>query len=64
VVLPICYGIFSSVGGEEWIREEIGREFEKEEDFFDWLAKECDFGGGTAIQAVRVAARALFLFGG
>lgn len=64
VVLPICYGIFNSVGGGEWIRDEFGREFANIEDFFDWLAEECYFGGGKAIQAVRVAARALLLIEG
>lgn len=63
VVLPICYGIFNSVGGREWMREEFGREFANLEDFFDWPAEESHFGGGKAILAVRMAARALPLIG-
>lgn len=64
VVLPICHGIFNSVGDGEWIKGKFGREFANVEEFIDWLAEESEFGGGKAIQAVRVAARALLLFRG
>jgi len=49
MVLLICYGIFNSVRGGKWIRDEFGREFANIEDFFDWLAEEYYFGGGKAI---------------
>lgn len=46
------------------LKEEFGREVANVEDSFDWLAEESKFGGVKAIQAVRVVARALLLFGG
>ncbi len=58
-VLPLCYGTFCSVGGENWLYEIFGRRFTGIEGFFDWLGEECRFSGGKAIQAVRVAAEAL-----
>ncbi|KAK0968573.1 hypothetical protein LTR54_018193 [Friedmanniomyces endolithicus] len=58
-VLPLCYGKFCSAGGEDWLYESFGRRFTGMEGFFDWLGEECRFGGGKAIQAVRVAAEAL-----
>jgi superfamily II DNA helicase RecQ len=55
VVLPLCFGVFQSAEGLGWLEERFGREFEVVEDYFDWLGEECKFGGGSAIQAVRVA---------
>jgi hypothetical protein len=55
VVLPLCFGVFQSAEGLRWLEERFGREFEVVEDYFDWLGEECKFGGGSAIQAVRVA---------
>ena len=59
IVLPLCYGIFQSGLGSKWLLEEFGRTFTEMEEFFDWLGEESKFGGGSAIQAVRVASRAL-----
>jgi len=63
VVLPLCYGIFLHATGADWLSERFDRQFRDIESFFDWLGEECDFGGGRAIQAVRVAAEALIDFG-
>jgi len=58
-VLPLCYGIFESEQGGEWLHDRFGRHFQSIADYFDWLGEECLFGGGRAIQAVRVAAAGL-----
>jgi hypothetical protein len=63
VVLPLCYGIFFHATGADWLSERFDRRFRDVESFFDWLGEECNFGGGRAIQAVRVAAEALIDFG-
>lgn len=47
--------MFERVDGGEWLREQFDRDFENIEEYFDWLGKESRFGGGSAIQAVRVA---------
>lgn len=62
-VLPMCYGIFSSVGGLDWLYDRFQRKFADVEGYFDWLGEESEFGGGQAIQAVRVAAMALAEYG-
>lgn len=62
VVLPLCYGIYVSMQGISWIQERFGRSFLSVDTFFDWLGEETNFGGGSAIQAVRVAAAALQQF--
>ena len=59
IVLPLCYGIFLSTQGHEWLQERFDRAFESIESFFDWLGEESQLGGGQAIQAVRVAAERL-----
>ncbi|KAK5674103.1 hypothetical protein LTS10_013148 [Elasticomyces elasticus] len=61
VVLPLCFGIFESTHGEDWLHENFSRSFVDIELYFDWLGEETRFGGGRAIQAVRVAATALRL---
>ena len=48
--------------GIPWIHEQFGRSFSSVDTFFDWLGEETNFGGGSAIQAVRVAAAALQQF--
>ena len=62
IVLPLCYGIFVSMHGISWMQEKFGRSFSSVDTFFDWLGEETVFGGGSAIQAVRVAAVALRQF--
>ncbi|KAJ9629274.1 hypothetical protein H2203_001644 [Taxawa tesnikishii (nom. ined.)] len=62
VVLPLCYGIFVSAGGARWLEDHFRRRFAGVEDFFDWLGEETRFGGGMAVQGVRVAAKALLSF--
>jgi hypothetical protein len=62
-VLPLCYGIFFYATGADWLSERFDRRFRTIETFFDWLREECDFRGGRAIQAVRVAAEALIDLG-
>jgi superfamily II DNA helicase RecQ len=62
IVLPLCYGVFVSMHGSSWIQEQFGRYFPSIDTFFDWLGEETVFGGGSAIQAVRVAAAALQQF--
>ena len=59
VVLPLCFGVYESLGGDRWLREHFGREFISVQSYFDWLGEETRFGGDRAIQAVRVAATAL-----
>lgn len=59
VVLPLCFGIFESVDGPDWIQEHFSRKFDGIEGYFDWLGEESRFGGNIAIQAVRVAELAL-----
>jgi superfamily II DNA helicase RecQ len=59
VVLPLCYGLFYSIGGPLWLRKHFEREFVGIDSYFDWLGEESMFGGGKAVQAVRVAAKAL-----
>lgn len=61
VVLPLCFGISESLKGENWLHECFGRRFVDIESSFDWLGEETRFGGGRAIEAVRVAAIALRL---
>ena len=58
-VLPLCVGIFRSVKGFGWLEERFEREFKGIEEYFDWLGEESEFGGGRAIQAVRVAGEGL-----
>jgi hypothetical protein len=48
--------------GISWIQERFRRSFSSVDTFFDWLGEETNFGGGSAIQAVRVAAAALRQF--
>jgi superfamily II DNA helicase RecQ len=59
IVLPLCFGVFESLGGDDWLRKHFGREFVTVQSYFDWLGEETRFGGDRAIQAVRVAATAL-----
>ena len=59
VVLPLCFGMFRSVEGVKWLEERFEREFKGIEEYFDWLGEESEFGGGRAIQAVRVASKGL-----
>ena len=59
IVLPPCFGIYESIEGEGWLREHAGRTFLDIGAYFDWLGEGTHFGGGRAIQAVRLAALAL-----
>jgi superfamily II DNA helicase RecQ len=59
VVLPLCFGVFESVEGPEWLQEQFNRRFDSIEDYFDWLGEESRFGGTSTIQAVRVTGLAL-----
>jgi superfamily II DNA helicase RecQ len=59
VVLPLCFGVFESVEGPEWLEEQFDRKFDNIEDYFDWLGEESRFGGSSTIQAVRVTGLAL-----
>ncbi|KAM0713375.1 hypothetical protein Q7P37_010337 [Cladosporium fusiforme] len=59
LVLPLCFGMFERVDGGEWLREQFDRDFENIEEYFDWLGEKSRFGGGSVIQAVRVAGLAL-----
>jgi hypothetical protein len=58
-VLPLCYGVFESVEGADWLYERFGRLFVDIEAFFNWLGEGTRFGGDVSIQAVRLAALAL-----
>lgn len=62
VVVPLCYGLFDSIGGALWLRRYFERAFTSTDSYFDWLGEETVFGGGRAIQAVRVAAELLAQF--
>jgi len=62
IILPLCYGLFESSQGPSWIRERFERTFHNTGQYFDWLGEETEFGGGKAIQAVRVAAEVLQYF--
>ena len=59
IVLPICFGVFESVEGLPWLHEQFERKFDSVEEYFDWLGEKTQFGGASAIQAVRVAHLAL-----
>ena len=61
VVLPVCYGVWSHSGGRRWIAEEFGRKFGRVEEFMEWIEKTSEFGGGEAIQKIRVCDRAMDL---
>lgn len=61
-MLPLCFGIFESVSGVDWLKEHFGRAFGDIEAYFDWLGECTQFGQGDAIQAVRVAALALLKY--
>ena len=60
-MLPLCFRMFRSVEGLGWLEEGFEREFARIKEYFDWLGEESKFGGGRAIQAVRVAGKALRL---
>ncbi|KAK3684401.1 hypothetical protein LTR37_020307 [Vermiconidia calcicola] len=59
VVLPLCYGMYERTGSYGWLQQCFGRDFENRESYLDWLGEASSFGGGKAIQSVRVAAEAL-----
>jgi hypothetical protein len=59
VVLPLCFRVFESVEGPEWLQEQFDRQFDNIEDYFDWLGEESQFRGSSTIQAVRVTGLAL-----
>ena len=61
-VLPVCHGVFQSLGGPGWIFQQFGRQFVSIGDFYDWLGEESRYGGAVAVQAVRVAAEAIACF--
>nr|XP_023922639.1 uncharacterized protein LOC112034089 [Quercus suber]POE97743.1 atp-dependent dna helicase tlh1 [Quercus suber] len=58
VVLPLCYGAFvGSSYGPRWFAEHFQQHFTEVDSFLDWIGQPTQFGGGPAIQAVRVAAK-------
>lgn len=59
VVLPVCYGVFHSGSGMEWLKREFGQRFRDVEGYMDWVGEESVLGGERATQGVRVAARKL-----
>lgn len=59
VVLPVCYTVYSRVGGPQWIYEQFGHRFEGMEGFLDSIGEETLFGGYRAIQGIRVTAAVL-----
>lgn len=61
IVLPLCFGLFESVEGADWLEEHCSRRFTTIQDYFDWLGEETRFGGVKTIQAVRIAGLALRL---
>ena len=60
--MPLCYGMFCSGSGEEWLLEKFQQQFESIDEFLGWCGKATSFGGGKAIWGVRVAAAALIQF--
>lgn len=63
VVLPLCYGVFYTATGQPWFQGEFpqGAALSIDE-FLQWCGQRAWFGGGKAIQGVRVAALALIQF--
>ena len=59
VVLPTCYTVYQQAGGPQWIYEQFGHYFATLEEFLDWIGEKTSFGGGRAIQGVRVTAAVL-----
>lgn len=59
VVLPLCYGVYSSPDGPTWVKEHFERTFNTVDEYIEWLGEETEFGGVKAVQAVRVTAEAL-----
>jgi len=59
VVLPLCYGIWKSIDGRQWLQQHFQRAFLSIEEYLNWIGESSRFGGDTAIQGVRVASRRL-----
>jgi hypothetical protein len=49
VALPLCYGVFESVEGVDWLKEQFDRSFVDTEAFFDRLGEGTRFGGEDSI---------------
>jgi hypothetical protein len=48
-VLLLCFGVFESVEGPEWLEEQFDRKFDNVEDYFDWLREESRFRGNVNV---------------
>jgi superfamily II DNA or RNA helicase len=59
VVLPLCLARWATAAGKAWYRQVLHRTFSQPVDLMSWLGRKIQWGGGDAIQAVRVAARLL-----
>jgi hypothetical protein len=60
--MPLCYGIFCGRRANPWLEEQFQHTFADVDEFLRWCGQATRFGGGKAIWAVKVAARALVEF--
>lgn len=59
IVLQLCFAVYKSGGGAEWIQTIAKREFSNVVEFIRWCGTKTTFGGEKAIWGVRIAAAAL-----
>jgi hypothetical protein len=59
MVMPVYYGVFRWVGGEEWFEKHFRRRSKGEEEYMRWLGETGSLGGNECIQANCVAAVAM-----
>lgn len=64
IVLPLCLGIFHSVDGQVWVKEQFGRQFTDLGKYVDWLGEESRLGNERATQGARVVARKMQEYAG
>jgi hypothetical protein len=59
MVMPLCYGVYTRIGGKAWLQKHFQRTFSDELEYMLWLGKTASLGGNECIQANCVAALAL-----
>jgi hypothetical protein len=62
MVFPLCYGIFVSPGGRQWLQERFQRQFSSIQTYLSWLGETGSLEGNVCIQGNRVAAEAMAQF--
>jgi len=59
MAMPLCYGVYHRVGGQEWLRKHFQRSFKTELEYMLWLGETASYEGNECIQANCVTALAL-----